>query len=289
MPLPAARHGDPALCAHGASSLDGSNTSLVEINHRKAVTIGSLAGCAITGSSVISGAGTVFVNQKPAARATDRTTDGSILIGSGNVFIGGPTVGMAGAPDAQKEACKEAAKTRANQSPTQSHGNCGLESWRNLINKERAAKGQPPLTEDELLSEGHKGGWAGNHPGKHNHGASNADGRVKMLEEHGIPAETQPQSVETIEQAVREGKGVSASVHPYWHGPQVQPDPDKASSWLHEVAVTGVEYDGEGKVVAFIVNDTALRGGCGKRIPVAEFDRALEKREPMTVTKKRAW
>jgi hypothetical protein len=204
------------------------------------------------------------------------------------VLIGGPTIGMAGAVHAQTAACENASKTRAGNSRTQSTGNCGLESWRNLINRERAAQGLPAMTEDELIAEAQRNGWAGDHPGKPNKGATNALDRVKMLEEHGIPAETKPQSVDAIEQAVRNGKGVSVSVHPYWHGDHVKPDPDDPSSQLHEVAVTGVEYDAEGKVVAFFVNDTA-QGICALRIPAAELDRALEKRGAVTVTKARVW
>ncbi len=288
MTLPAARHGDPAACSHGSTSLDASTTILVEVNGRNAAKIGSLAGCAATGSTVISGSSTVLINGSPAARATDTTTDGIVVIGSFDVLIGGPTAGLAGAVGAQKDACQAAAGTRSSGSTAQSYGNCGLETWRNLINKERAAKGLPPMTEDQLLDEQQKSGRAANAPGAHNNGAISPANQAAMLEEKGIPAETRPQSIEEIEKAVREGKGVGVSVHPYWWGDYVKPNPDDAASWLHAIAVTGVEYDEHGNVAAFIVNDTGL-GQCGLRIPVDEFDKALEKRIKMTVTKRKVW
>jgi hypothetical protein len=111
---------------------------------------------------------------------------------------------------------------------------------------------------------------------------------LALLEHHGIPAESQRQSVDAIEQAVRDGRGVAVAVHPYWWGDYVKPDPNDAGTWLHVVTVTGVEYDGSGNIIAFIVNDTGA-GECGKRLTVAEFERCLEKRVPMVVTKERAW
>jgi uncharacterized Zn-binding protein involved in type VI secretion len=289
MTLPAARHADPAVCSHGSTPLDGSTTVQVKINGRNAVKVGSLAGCAATGSTIVSGSGSVLINGAPASRATDRTTDGIILVGSFDVLIGGPTVGMAGAIGAQTDACQAAAATRKSGSTRQSYGNCGLESWRNAINAQRAATGLPPLTEDELLEQQQAKGRAGKtQPGHYAHGTTNAAGRVQILNDHGIPAETAPQSVNAIEEAVREGKGVSVSVHPHWWGDYVKPDPSEPGSWLHEVAVTGVEYDEHGHVKAFIINDTGL-GACGYRLTVEQMEQCLEKRVHMTVTKSKVW
>ncbi len=289
MKLPAARDSDLAACPHGPASIDASSTRGIQINNRKAATLNSRCNCMVSSGYVTLGSATVLVNHRPAARMTATTTDGTIIIGSGNVLVGGPNAGGAvGSISEQTDACKQAAAGRTSGSTSQSYGNCGLEAWRNAINAQRQAEGKPPLTEDELLAEAHKNGWAGNNPGKHDHGASSSPGRVAMLDANGIPAESTSQSVDAVRDAVLQGKGVSVHVHPYWWGPYVKPDPDNPSSWAHEVAVTGVELDENGKVVAFIINDTGT-GECGKRIPVSDFDKALEKKGAMTVTKQPIW
>lgn len=278
----AARDGDPTLCRHHAYGLKTVATRGVNVNGRPAAKALDASGCA--GKLVVTGSGTVTINSRPAARAGDLTTDGAIFGGSGNVVIGGPRTGVtAGNFEAQKVACQNAAKTRTSGGTDQSYGNCGLESWRNVINKQRAAQGLPAVTEDELLHKAVAMGLAGDDPVNRPwaYGATSADGRTEILQAYGIELETAPQSVESIRQAVESGRAVSMSLTPYHWGAYVNSD------WLHEVAVTGIEYNASGEVAAFIVNDTGL-GTCAARIPIADVQKGMADL-PMTVSKQPVW
>ena len=278
----AARDGDPTLCRHHAYGLKTVATRGVNVNGRAAAKALDASGC--TGKLVVTGSGTVTINSRPAARAGDLTTDGAIFGGSANVVIGGPRTGVtAGSFEAQKVACHNAAKTRTSGGTDQSYGNCGLESWRNVINKQRAAQGLPAVTEDELLHKAVAMGLAGDDPVDKPwaYGATSADGRTEILQAYGIEVETAPQSVESIRQAVESGRAVSMSLTPYHWGAYVNSD------WLHEVAVTGIEYNASGEVAAFIVNDTGL-GTCAARIPIADVNKGMADL-PMTVSKQPVW
>jgi uncharacterized Zn-binding protein involved in type VI secretion len=309
----AARDGDPTLCRHHAYGLKTVATRGVNVNGRPAAKALDASGC--TGKLVVTGSGTVTINSRLAARAGDLTTDGAIFGGSVNVVIGGPRTGVtAGSFEAQKVACLNdscqspmstglrpfshegtshsvhcinlrlnAAKTRTSGGTDQSYGNCGLESWRNVINKQRAAQGLPAVTEDELLHKAVAMGLAGDDPVNKPwaYGATSADGRTEILQAYGIELETAPQSVESIRQAVESGRAVSMSLTPYHWGAYVNSD------WLHEVAVTGIEYNASGEVAAFIVNDTGL-GTCAARIPIADVNKGMADL-PMTVSKQPVW
>jgi hypothetical protein len=48
--------------------------------------------------------------------------------------------------------------------------------------------------------------------------------------------------------------------------------------------ITGVEYDENGKVSGYILNDTGL-GRCGLRVSAADFSLAQQPRAGITVTK----
>src|SRR5690606_34460656 len=80
---------------------------------------------------------------------------------SPTISIGGPTTGVTvGNVAAGQEACQAAAATRASGKTKQTYGNCGLESLRQIINRDRAARGEPPVTESELLAEAVDNGLA---------------------------------------------------------------------------------------------------------------------------------
>ncbi len=242
---------------------------------------------------IVTGAELVLVDGLPAARMTDKTMHqppGTIVTGSPNILIGGPTVGVTlGGVQSSKAACAAAAATRHTPgSPRQSYGNCGLEAWRSAINKQRAARGLPPVTEDELLQRAHALNAAGNDPVNKPwaYGATSVGDRTKVLNDPniGLPASRGPSDPASIQQAVAEKRHVSASVHPtYWPGATA-----KNEEWNHEIAVTGVEYDANGHPVAYIINDSAL-GQCGMRVPAAAFERALIPGAPTTVSDKPVW
>lgn len=282
----AARDGDPSQCPHSGFALEAVGTRGVKINGFDAAKGTDPSGC--KGKMILTGSGTVRINSKLAARAHDLTTDGAIILGSDNVMIGGPRIGVtAGSADAQKRACQAAAGTRASGSTSQSYGNCGLESWRNVINKQRAAQGQPPVTEDELLKRATDMDLAGNDPVNRpwSYGATNAAGRVKILKQYGVDAHFEAHSAARLRENVIEGKAVSLSVHPgyYWPG-----GTEDQKTQGHEVAVTGVQYDASGRVNAYVINDTGL-GICGMVVPAADLEAAFMKGGGMTVSDKAAW
>jgi hypothetical protein len=151
-----------------------------------------------------------------------------------------------------------------------------------IMNRERAKRGLPPLTEDEVLAEAIQKGLAVSDPGQPDHGAASADGQARLMAGHAVPSDIVPQSPEAVQGAVAEGKGVIVTITPYYWGPYVGP------KWFHAIVVTGVVYDEDGNPKAYIINDTGL-GVCGKTLTVAEFNAALIKSASMPVTKGRVW
>ena len=285
--LASARKGDPCMCpAHGLGDVDKTATS-VETNGLGQARGGDIVPC--TGGPpdfIVTGSETVTVNSQPAARMSDKTMhQGIVMLGSGSVMIGGPTVGATlGNPAANTKECCALAATRHNKgSSQQGYGNCGVECWRTVVNRARAARGERPLTEDEMLQRAidlkAAQGPIDDVPNRRTVGSCNAPQRVRILADQGIEASMEyPRD---MAQFVAEGRGVSASVHPYWYWPGgggAQPD------WNHEVLITGVEYDENGKVNAYIINDTGF-GQCGLRVSARDFSYAQPPDFAITVTK----
>jgi uncharacterized Zn-binding protein involved in type VI secretion len=270
--LAAARRNDFHACpAHPGGDICAPFTSEVETNGFPQARAGDPALCGGPVDFLVTGSGTVTVRSKPAARVTDKSMHkGAVMVGSLNVKIGGPTVGvMLGDPDAAEQDCAALAATRHTPGQTrQSYGNCGIEASRAAINRARAARGLPPMTEDEALQRGIALGVAGHDPAKPwALGATDANGRVKLLKDQGVDASTEPGTPENIAQRVAEGRGVSASVYPYWYWPAWAHSKLDAQ---HEIGITGVEFDENGNVKAYIVTDSAL-GDCHLRIDAATW------------------
>jgi uncharacterized Zn-binding protein involved in type VI secretion len=286
--LPSARSGEECLCpAHGLGVIDKSAQGSVETNGRGQARGGDSARCACGPIDfLVTGSGSVTVNSQPAARMSDKTMHrGVVTVGSGDVVIGGPTVGATlGNPAASTKECAALAASRHTVgSVRQGYGNCGVESWRSAINRVRASRGEPPLTEDELLGRAidikAARGPIDDIANRKYVGATSAPDRVRILADRGIEATVEPP--DHLDQYVAEGRGVSASVYPYWYWPDwsgAKPD------WSHEVLITGVEYDENGKVSGYILNDTGL-GRCGLRVSAADFSLAQQPRAGITVTK----
>jgi hypothetical protein len=169
--------------------------------------------CAGPKDFLVTGSGTVTVNSKPAARVTDKSMHGgSVLVGSVNVLIGGPTVGATlGNPDAAKKACEAAAKGRSSNSTQQSYGNCGIETTRQILNQ---ATGQN-VSEDDLLKEAIQKKLAADSSKPDERGGSYPEDNAKLLNQHGVPAQNVDGTMDNLTQGVAEGKGVGASV---WAG-----------------------------------------------------------------------
>jgi uncharacterized Zn-binding protein involved in type VI secretion len=251
--LPQARGGDPAICV---AALD----------------------------FIVTGSGTVTVSSKPAARATDKTMHkGVIQIGSGNVMIGGPTVGATvGNPDAATKACEAAAAGRASGLTKQSYNNCGIETSRQIINQ---ATGKN-ISEDDLLKQAVRRKQAsGSLDNLKKAGGSWPYQREPLLNENGVPAEQVPCTMDNLAQAAAEGKGVQVDI---WAGTIWPPAYGyKPGTGPHVVMVTGIEYDADGNMKNVIINDTGA-GDCGKSYPAALFKSALMG-DNHVITKRPVW
>jgi hypothetical protein len=230
---------------------------------------------------VVTGSGTVLVNGLPAARQYDRTMHpppGMILVGSSNVNIGGPTVGVTlGNPAAGRRACRQAAKGRTSGSTKQSARNCGVESTRQLINQATGAN----VTEDDLLDQSMQSGDASEARQRTKSGGTRPRGLIRILARNGVPASLQDATMQKILQGIAEGRGVITP-----HDTSILWGPSQEGG--HAIVVTGVEFDANGKPVTIIANDTGT-GVCSARYPAARFERSLLPGYPVAITGGRIW
>ena len=236
----------------------------ITVNQEAALHAGCGFTCRSQPTQIISGSSSVRFHGEFAARAFDDTAHGGkLIIGSGNVVIGGPS-GM-GSVGAGAKLCEKAAAGRASGSKKQSYGNCVLESVRQLL-----LKAGNDVSEDELVSYATAKGIY-SPAGVVNGG----DKGRQLLEEFGISAERmpakEPATIADVKQAVADGRGVVAFVDgPSWF-PGVGPGG-------HAIVVTGVELDDQGNVVAVFVNDTGdNQDNCGQRVPISRFQPAFDK------------
>jgi len=269
----------------------------VETNSEAQARVADRAECHGPPDFIVTGSGTVTVNSKPAARSTDKTMhQGSVVMGSGNVMIGGPTVGVTlGNPDAGKAACHAASAGRHEvdgidpsghpahgRSSKQSYNNCGVESSRILINRATGKK----LTEDELLD------WAIAHDKADGpkeptqpktRGGTRPDQIEDILRAHGVESTQEPQQMEKLAQAVAEGKGVITS-----HTSATLWDNQSYAS-NHALNVTGLMYDAEGKLVSVVTLDTGT-GNCSTIVPAGRYEKSLLSwPSHAVITKKPVW
>jgi YD repeat-containing protein len=157
-------------------------------------------------------------------------------------------------------------------SKNQSYGNCGPEACRQIINK---ATGKN-ISQEDLLKKaqqtpstapGRKHQADGTMDPKHigDSGASTPEDDVGILNDNGVPAhlvKDQNPDTDGLAQAVAEGKGTLVVVNT---GRYRRLKKDTGDT--HVIAVTGVTYDGNGKIVEVTVNDTGIESGCGQVIP----------------------
>lgn len=304
--LPAARSAiDFSLCpAHGAGILMPMPTGkLVLINKMFAAKGKDLVGCA--GGPVdyiITGAKDVLINGQPGARLTSKTLHQAVVMGlSTNVLYGGASGGVTlGNPDEAAKMCENARRGRAGGGLRQSYGqNCGCECARMLLNKVNGTS----ATEEEYLKCQEKNGnaseeylkWKKEHPGRKDppdpdpRGNSDADQRERQLANDppcagtgGIPSHQIPQAVQgeggrrevspEMQSAVANGQGVIANTTIDTVGNGTQ----EPGGGNHSVIVSGMTYDGDGKLQSVTVVDTG-HGNCAKVVPADKFARSLGK------------
>jgi len=277
----------------------------VEINGKRAARAGDPANCPGPQDHVVTDSASVTWNNKPAVRATSLTAHGGmVLLGSGNVFIGGPSAGgTVGNPDAAEKACEAAAAGRHPPPGTvypkgdrdgrdgqpvpggrckQDYNNCGIEASRILINQ---AKGTS-YNQEEMLDHAidHDEARGSKDPEKrYNAGGSTAGDRQDLLNDYGVESTTEPQDMDTIAQAVADGKGVITS-----HGAGVLWGETPHLFDGHSVVTTGVTYGPDGKIVSVTVLDTG-KGNCAYTVPVDQYKNSLRSFVPANVTKQRIW
>ena len=286
--LPAARIHDQHACpVHGGGPTLPPGAATVLVNQLPAVGVTDRCTCAGPTDFVVTGAATVLVGGKFAARLTEKTMHGPGLVlgASPNVLIGGPSAGATLGGRGCARACTAAANGRESKKTKQSYGNCGIESSRQLINR---ATGKD-LSEQELFDDAVAHGEAlqddpitGRCPNPADVGGSSPDGRQKLLARHGVTSKLVPQHPPNeLMQAVAEGKGVITShdAGKLWG--------DKDQSGYHAILMTGIVFDEEGRPVEVITNDTGL-GACGNGVPAKQFFGSLTDRRA-NVTDDAVW
>jgi uncharacterized Zn-binding protein involved in type VI secretion len=287
MGLPASRVLGSTLCpTHGCGNICLSSNN-VQTNSRGQVRGGDAVICLCGPRDyVVTGSGTVLVNSEPAARLTDKTAHaGASMDASGNVHIGGPRVGAMVGDLGAVAACREASKTRhVKGARDQGYNNCGLESIRAIINRSRAERGLPPISEDELLkeavAEGMTEGSTDINSGKRLAGATSMEDLTRLLNKYGVPASRQPVNRDGILAAVGEDRGVVVYVRQYWYWPASAGAKLDAA---HAITIVGIAYDDNGKPRGYIINDTGL-GECGRFVPLNELEQAMPPDVPIIVT-----
>lgn len=274
-PVPLVPHGVPPVPIVGLCAAN------VLIGGQPAARVSDFSVCASlipVPNPIVQGAVPVLIAGMPAARLGDSALHpGSTIFGPCCPTV---LIGMAGKTQyyqAGTEMCQAAAGGRASGKTGQSWGNCGLESSRQIINRSGGN-----VTEQQMIDNAVKDGHASKDSKLADGKYSSEDGgtdpmkRKRILAQHGIDSTVEKSTPENMEKAVREGKGVIVSVDaaalwPTTHG--INPNPGA----LHAIVVTGVEYDEDGKIKNFIVNDTGPAGGpnCGVSVPAATMQAAI--------------
>ncbi len=271
---PAARVGDMHTCPmvgpgptpHVGGPVLPPGEPTVLVGGMPAARMGDKATCVGPPDTIAKGAFPVAIGSNPAARISDSTAHGGVIIaGCPTVLIG--LSGTAGNPGAGALACQNASAGRTSGTTSQTYNNCGVESSRQIINQSTGAN----VTESGLLQNAISNGNAGGTPGtplQFANGGTGAVGRQAILTNNGVASTVMANTPQNMGRAMTAGQGVIVNLDAaaLW-GP---PTPAGA---LHAVVVTGVEYDDAGNRVAAVINDTGT-GQCGQRVPIGQFDTA---------------
>ncbi|NOZ51913.1 MAG: hypothetical protein GXP08_02035 [Gammaproteobacteria bacterium] len=294
---PAARVGDMHTCPmidpgpkpHVGGPIKPPGEATVLIGGKPSARMGDMAQCVSPAPDVISkGAFPVPIGNMAAARMTDQTAHGGVIVGGcATVLIG--LSGTTGNPRLGLEDCQAAAAGRnpppgtvdnnGNPVPSgttqQSYNNCGVETSRLLINRSRGAN----LTQEGLLN------WAmgttdrmGNNiaaqvPGNlFASGGTNPAGRAFILTQNRVPASLESRNMANLQQSVMQGHGniVTVDSSTLWSNGATPP-----STGDHVVNVTGLEYDDNGDITNVIITDTGT-GQCQQRVPINVWDQATD-------------
>ncbi|MFT3867629.1 MAG: PAAR domain-containing protein [Nibricoccus sp.] len=259
--------------------------------------------------TIVKGSFVVPIGRKPAARMTDTTAHGGVIVaGCPTVLIG--LAGTTGNPPVAADIFGKMVDGRQPASGStdvygnalvpktiqQSYNNCGVESSRQIIMQ---ATGNA-IQQEALLGQATSNKWAsepaiGSVQGgvivtannrSYLSGGTSPTTRVEILKANGVPAKTMPATMSNMESSLSEGKGVIAAVDAAYLWP---PGSAPAGSF-HAVVVTGATYDENGTLTNVVINDTGT-GQSAEPIPAAQFEKALAKRggAPHVVTENPIW
>ena len=288
---PAARIGDklscltpqatPAAAPHAPAGmpLTATGAPTVQIGGKPAARMSDFSLCPTpvpVPNPIMRGAFPVPIMNMPAARMTDSGTAphvGVILPPCcPTVLIG--LSGTAGNVRVGTNMCQAAAQGRASNSTAQSTNNCGLESSRQVMNQSTGGN----ATEAQLFNQATTTASAARPGGN----IATANGgtwpatQAELLTSSGVPAAAGQANATNVALAMSQGRGAIANVDagalwPTTHG--ISPG---TGSW-HAVTVTGVEFDDNGRAVAYHINDTGPQAGpnCNVRVPAATFEGAM--------------
>jgi uncharacterized Zn-binding protein involved in type VI secretion len=290
--LAAARLTDNHPCpAHTGGPLVGPGAPTVLVEGRPLIVGGDRAVCVGPIDAMVTGSRTVRAHRKIAVRDTDLALHGGALVPplSPTVFIGGPTAGAyLGNRDAALDTCAEAGLGRASGSTQQTYGNCGVEASRQVINRARANRGEPPLGEEDVLEDAIAHQEADRSAVDFEHGGTSIEGNQRTLTRNGVPSQVVPggrddDTVTRIAQATAEGRGVITE-----HEAGTLWDDD--SDGGHAITVVGVQFDEHGRPSQVIANDTGRADqNCWVRYPADRFRDSLKPGGSMIITNDPIW
>lgn len=305
MAAQAFRHGDITACPEHGVGVADQVAGTVRVNGRALLRVGSSVKCGGEADRVGTGAVKVTVGSMYSARVGEHTAHGATLAqGSVNVLIGSPS--GAGAPLLLSLACLDMISGRnpppgsrssdgtplPSKSESQSYNNCGLEACRTLIlqatkrevdqealfdyaidhylsPEKRKERGLPPYESAQSKAPAKR----------YESGGTDGDEQVAILKDFGVPSHVFDQTPESIYEGLAQGKGVLVGVYAgtLW----MDERKDEQPTGPHAILITGVERDENGKVTAYIINDSAYFG-CGATVPADRVHRALLAKGVMT-------
>jgi uncharacterized Zn-binding protein involved in type VI secretion len=288
-----------ACPSHKGGPLEG-NARQLRINSEVAARAGDSALCEGPRDRIVTGSATVRFNGRAASRVGSRTMHGgALLIGSGNVRVGGPAAGTTvGSPHRGEKMCHAlgpgrhpppgtvypAGHPRAGQpilpsGTRQSYNNCGVETSRAVVQE---ATGKE-ISEDAMLDSHLDDGLArGSKDPKQRFrsGGTNPVERQEILRKHGVESELHPQEdMGGMAQAVADGHGVITS-----HNGGILWNDTAYLGSGHSVLLSGINYNANGEIESVTVVDTGT-GNCASVIPIARFKKSMEGYPWANVTK----
>jgi uncharacterized Zn-binding protein involved in type VI secretion len=228
--------------------------------------IGDLLTCVGPPDVITTGSATVIVVGQPAARITDMTVHGGVIV------VGLPTViiGDGGAAPASISAAQARAILGNAAFPGQQNfGNCGVQSVGEIV---FLATGQR-LAEAPLLNSAVASGLAGaGTPGAPaTRGGTSAAARQTLLQQNGVAGTVVNTSQAALGTAVQNRQGVIINVD----AGTLWGNPAQVGSG-HAVVVTGGTFDGSGNLQTVTVNDTGA--GTVSNMPAATLVNAANAR-----------